>query len=1229
MTDDDKTTDDAPPIPPGLRLQTLAPAYVAEQHKTYVRHLREAVEDAKNLNIALTGRYGTGKSSVLDEFVTGRPGAMRIAISTLGPDAKDVDTKDTGPKETPKTLTNRIQKELVKQLLYRASPRRLPYSRFNRIVPLSKKRATLEAMGAVGVITGALGLLGLLPHLAGTGPGHNGWLGVLSGAGFAALAVLVLATLRIVIYGRFVVSDVSAAGAAVKLTQRLSTYFDEYLEEIVYFFDTELPEVVVFEDLDRFDDPHIFEALRELNTLLNNTATRVEEKKPLRFVYAIKDSLFEKLGFGAEPDEMDAAQAETVRANRTKFFDIVIPVVPFISHRNARELLSDLLTAGKITGIDRELITLVAQHITDMRLLKNIYNEYIVFAERLLVEGQTAPGLIPSNLFALVVYKNIHLRDFEEIARRGSALDDLYARRQELVAAAIDDRERRKRELLEESTRPVKMGPLAERLGDRLVTVGQMLRELSPNPAVRNWRYVKFLAGSDWCSENEVRSCDFWRAATEANRIVIHASSEKKAGQEYDLGTLGDSRILALFPEAADADRWADVNEHETQAAIQQIDKDIAFLRGADFAQLAADTRFTVPAGEGTTFAHIVEKTMGSKLAVALVVNGHLDRNFALYAAQFYGRFSGADVATFIVQHVQTNTPNVEYKFSGPAAVENLLAEAPPEFVRTVSAYNVDVLDYLLDNDDERAADIARSVARTFDDRAEALLRRYFTLGTWPAKFAARLSSIGWSPIFTSLVEDEAVPERLRPGLVDAALRDAVRGHAYELGDEVRDFLTAHYQAMAVFTNPQPLPIRVKVLEFIQEAGIVFPDLAKISDDMRRKVVEEWLYQITADNLRAAMEADGAVSLDLIRDNADVYNFCLDRPNRYLSAVEDDVATQHAVIAQETLVDVLTTVPETWGNDQVQRLISLAAPSSRLERLDAVPTSCWQDLALHRLFEPSVRNVMAYVDVAGKIDEELAASITEVGRILVTDEEEADRAHVAVEILNAAGVIPDPGERIKLVESLQLAEYLAPSEIEPEKSRLFALLLEHHLVEDSFESFLRFKEAGWPAIGPAITKSSGFTDFLTPELVGGFVVEFLRSSEVPVVARDKVVGALGAYVPDADTPALAAAGRYALGQQLELPPDQLARIAAATRDVDLIVRLLTVRSPLPPAEEVVGVLGELGEPYSFLQTRVKNKFDVPADDAHQKLFTHLKSKGAVAAVTRARVRDRLYVTVVR
>ncbi|GAA1961466.1 hypothetical protein [Microbacterium aquimaris] len=81
-----------------IKLRSLAPEYRGDHHNAYVRHLENAVGEKRNRNIALTGRYGAGKSSVLDEFERNhRDKTVRISINTLGPDKNDQD------------LTNRIQ----------------------------------------------------------------------------------------------------------------------------------------------------------------------------------------------------------------------------------------------------------------------------------------------------------------------------------------------------------------------------------------------------------------------------------------------------------------------------------------------------------------------------------------------------------------------------------------------------------------------------------------------------------------------------------------------------------------------------------------------------------------------------------------------------------------------------------------------------------------------------------------------------------------------------------------------------------------------------------------------------------------------------------------------------------------------------------------------------------------------------------------------------------------
>jgi Cdc6-like AAA superfamily ATPase len=297
-----------PAVVPGVSreltsLKSLAPAYVEEQHKTYLDRLEAAVKDDKNLNIALSGPYGTGKSSVLDEFQKKHKSeTVRLAISTLAPAGEQT------------SLTNRIQKELVKQLLYGAKPTTQRNSRFSPISPVSKTQAALEGIGLVVAVWVLLKFLGHLPEVAGTGKDHSGLQRTGAWLLFGAVIAVAFAVLRVYIFNRFVISGMSAAGASVTLSKRTNTYFDEYLDEIVYFFDEEPKNIVILEDLDRFNDPHIFEALRELNTLLNSTAKRRKTGKPLRFVYAMRDSLFEKLGNDTNQERKKGA---TRRKRRT------------------------------------------------------------------------------------------------------------------------------------------------------------------------------------------------------------------------------------------------------------------------------------------------------------------------------------------------------------------------------------------------------------------------------------------------------------------------------------------------------------------------------------------------------------------------------------------------------------------------------------------------------------------------------------------------------------------------------------------------------------------------------------------------------------------------------------------------------------------------------------------------------------------------------------------------
>lgn len=1212
-------------------LKSLAPEYVEGQHKTYLDRLEDAVKDEKNLNIALSGPYGTGKSSILNEFQKQHQDeTVRLAISTLA------------PAEEQTSLTNRIQKEIVKQLLYGAKPATQRNSRFSPISPVSKTRGVLEGTGLVVATAVVLWFLGRLPVIAGTSVDNPPLLRAAAALVFAAVLIATYAALRVSIFNRFVISDVSAAGASVTLSKRSTTYFDEYLDEIVYFFNEEPKNIVILEDLDRFDDHHIFEALRELNTLLNSTAKRRGKSgKPLRFVYAMKDSLFEKLGDDTKQESVtrgDAAAAENLRANRTKFFDIVIPVVPFISHRNSRELLSDLLVDAHITDIDRELVALIAKHTTDMRLLVNMRNEYLVFAERLLEPEKCAPGLRPSTLFALIAYKNFHMNDFEQIARHGSDLDALYDFRRTLVRTCVAEMEDRKRELQAGAGRPRSLGPFAQRMGERLVAVCRFQVERSIGTSFGPW----FRIASTSYGPNEVMTAEFWEAVAE-NRSIDLQGAQRQGASPQHLGTMNQQDLEELFPEALKDNRWVEKVNQETATELDNVDSTINFLRGADFAALAYSHEFGMPEGDHqVTFLQHVDVTLQSQLAKDLVTGGYIDRNFALYAAQFYGNFTGVDVATFIVQNVQNNTMELDYQFHGHASIANLLKETRgDDFVHTTAAYNVQILNYLLVGQDphyllygkasdellsdemlsEQGSDcdvIVDHLIADPGDQAREFLKAYFASGNQQAQLAGALSRREWLEVFTYLVETVRYPV----DLIDAALLAAAPGVNYHFRSDVADFVTANYTTMSAFTEPQNDTTIHTLTGLLERADVSLPDLGALDGGLRSLVIDRHMYDLTTANLRTALglEADEPVALDKVRENRVVYENCLNSPEAYLRVAAGDPMTPHVILTPEVLAGVLTDIDklaedDVWEATTLSDLLGAASPDSELTSVRDAPTSTWQALATAKLFRASLANLEAYRAELGEIDEPLGELLVTAGAIETSVDpvppEPDDRGSVkeaaALALLNASAAIPSPEDRVRLVESLDLSEPLPAGTIPAEPSNLFALLITKGLVPDDAATFSHLATGGWPAVMPAILASSDVATFLQPDHVDDMIADVLKDTDVAEKVGSHVLSRLAEFQPNDNAEALRAAAQFAIATATALPVGQIERVAIAVMDADLTFGLLRVAKPV--TADTVKVLDGLVGDYNFSSLLAQDEFEVPNDEDYRAVYKALEKDG--------------------
>lgn len=335
---------------PYSEYQDLTPIDHIENGGEYIAALNWAFQNKKIKNIALTGPYGAGKSSIIETFLAEdekkasekgrracnkaiRKTALNISMATF---IKGHSKKSDDYGEKIDIKADEVEEGILKQLFYKVEPSKIPQSRYRKLHTMSF--LTVFWHLAVGFL-----LIGLL--LAIFAPSSYGKIigavkaflpASLSGGFFAAVATLLLlalvsavgAYLYLAVISKFRVKEIKLPTDTTVQSgdENEDSVFNRNLDEIMYFFEATGYRTVFFEDLDRLTDPKIFVHLRELNNLLNNDDAI--KNKPIVFVYAVRDDIFS-------------------REDRTKFFDFIIPVIPVINSTNSGDILLQRLEDSK------------------------------------------------------------------------------------------------------------------------------------------------------------------------------------------------------------------------------------------------------------------------------------------------------------------------------------------------------------------------------------------------------------------------------------------------------------------------------------------------------------------------------------------------------------------------------------------------------------------------------------------------------------------------------------------------------------------------------------------------------------------------------------------------------------------------------------------------------------------------------------------------------------------
>lgn len=419
-------------IDPKSEYVTLTPDDKIANGAEYLNALKWAIDGKKARNIAISGPYGSGKSSVIETFLKNNPSIEKKSIKISMATFVEKVQNDGGVPDNQKIKLEKdeIEKGILKQLFYKVDYRKIPQSRYRKLHRISFWRifAVITLLILACLLVGYVFCPSALSSAISKIIVAGATIKLSKSFSLAAAGVFVFGCIATItalyrsILSRFKVKEIKLPKdvSIQNSNENHDTIFNKNMDEIVYFFEETKYNIVFFEDFDRLGNASIFIHLRELNIILNNYDAI---KDPIIFVYAVKDDIFTEV-------------------DRTKFFDFIIPIVPIINSTNSGEILLKKLEESKKLKeshkpqeehkISENFVLDVSPYISDMRILQNIYNEFIVYKSTI-TTGQDLK-LLDEPMLALLIFKNLYPREFAELQMEKGIVKQAFKDKENFVS---------------------------------------------------------------------------------------------------------------------------------------------------------------------------------------------------------------------------------------------------------------------------------------------------------------------------------------------------------------------------------------------------------------------------------------------------------------------------------------------------------------------------------------------------------------------------------------------------------------------------------------------------------------------------------------------------------------------------------------------------------------------------------------------------------------------------
>lgn len=869
----------------------MTPKYDESQHRRYVDCLRNALYDQNCKSVALSGSYGSGKSSILEQFVKEAKedghSVAKVSLATFNVDPyRQGDCADS-------SITALLEREILGQLLYQGDPAKAPKSSFNQIHNASLWCKVKSAMPVSLIIFIAL-ICALIFHLskavtfascltfiADTGKERLQMLMTLAvfllAAAYSAISLICGYVLWV--FDKARIKSISASGITLSIAadEDCASYFNKYRDELIYLFEVNNFDTVIFEDIDRFDDLAIFEELRKLNDLLNMAPGVVgkEGNKVVSFIYAVKDSIF------ALDSELDQDSREVLGSGRVKFFDMIISVIPFISKFNANEMFAKVfeseLEQAKSTKEGQrfsDLLLLAAPYIADMRLMISIRNDYLVMVQEMgspSFDNPSALGLTCTGILAIAIYKNLYPLEYEDLRIHRGKLNELYDIHQRGINHAVMQLSAEIKLRKQCEVNDCIPDGVAETLGNHLI------QALTKRLDSINQLTIESDEFDISTNENDsVCTAKFWNCFLELNPDdILYIGRNRSYG--YPHFKLTKSEFLSLLDVGLPDIGIQDFMQNGLEESCSVINSRTESIRIFDFytnPNLLCPTDTVNQKDHLEPFSSIVKKSIGEGLVFELIMNGFIRKDFDLYISK-YPSDAKPRVVNFVYHCYQRGVQDLDYELDNNDC-QAVLRIIPTSHLGRPCCFNRCLFAYVLSRKpvepsagaQDAISSMIDGVIGNFSSSGKQLIERL--LEDFPNNrsqvqtFISTLLS-QTERTFDILVDSskDTCSQRSQYELMSYALANMNTdcSYTYELSSP---WLSKNIESMSISRIVADESRAITIANYLKQCSVTIHELSSLGDQLGMSVADLGNYDVTRANLLFACKTNEIPTLDTL-----------------------------------------------------------------------------------------------------------------------------------------------------------------------------------------------------------------------------------------------------------------------------------------------------------------------------------------------------------------------------